>query len=215
MRKAKGYKVLSGGALNTIKAGWLRALPCAAALATAALVSPSAVAAPIGSDSGLANPDQWITFSELTFSSNTVITNQFASLGITLSPGHHYNSQGSTNFPGIDDDYVGVSEGIPFSIFFDSDVTEATFGYAKNPTTVLVEALNNGVVQESFNQSVHHNVAATSYLGFSGIVFDEIRVTANVNEGLVDNIAFTRVPEPASLLMMTLGGLMLGSARRR
>ncbi len=75
--------------------------------------------------------------------------------------------------------------------------------------------MNNGVVQESFNQSVHYNVAATSYLGFTGIVIDEIRVMANVNEGLVDNIAFTRVPEPASLMMMTLGGLMLGSVRRR
>ena len=137
---------------------------------------------------------------------------------MTLSPGHRYNSQGPAPFPGINGDYVGVSLAVPYSILFDQPVSEAAFGYAKNPTTVLVEALLSGVVVESFNQNVHFNVPGTSYLGFTGIIFDEIRVTANVQEGLVDNIQFNNaaVPEPASIAIWSaLGGIGMLAARRR
>ena len=165
---------------------------------------------------GLSSPQNTVTFSELSFSAGTNITNQFAPFGITLTPGHRYNSQGAANFPGINGDYVGVSNSVPFSILFDGPVTSAAFGYAKNPTTVLVEALLEGNVVESFSQAVTFNNANTAYLGFENILLDEIRVTANVREGLVDNIQFNRaIPEPTSALIFGSLGFVALVRRRR
>jgi hypothetical protein len=126
---------------------------------------------------------------------------------VTLS-GHHYNSQGSSSFPGIDGDYVGVSTSVPFFITFANPVTEAAFGYAKNPTTVTIEALLNGVVVDSFQQAVTYNNPATGFLGFTGVLLDQIRVTADVQEGLIDNIQFgssSAVPEPSTIGLLSLG----------
>jgi hypothetical protein len=195
-----------------------RFLTIAIAVAMVQVVQQSAVADIIVNSFGLAAPQNTVTFSELSFPSNTLITNQFQPFGVTLTPGHSYNSQGVANFPGITGDYVGVSNGIPFSIVFNGPVLEAAFGYAKNPTTVFVEALLNGTVIESFSQAVTFNNPNTAFLGFRNIVFNEIRVTADVTEGLVDNIQFNSVPEPGSFLVMSISagaGLLISSRRRR
>ena len=177
----------------------------------------SALATPIINSTGLASPLTTVTFSELTFAQGTTITNQFAPFGVTTS-GHHYNSQGAPVFPGITGDYIGVSTTVPFVLSFNQAVTEAAFGYAKNPTTVLVEALLLNSVVESFSQAVTFNNASTAFLGFTGITFDSIRVTADVGEGLVDNVQIgiaNNVPEPATLGILSLGLLGLAAIRRR
>lgn len=189
-------------------------------LAAASLLASGAQAASIVNSFGLAAPATTVTFSELNFPSNTLITNQFAAFGVTTS-GHSYNVQGAVSFPGISGDYIGFSTTVPFLLSFGQVVTSAAFGYAKNPTTVLVEALLGDIVVESLSQAVTYNNPNTAFLGFSGISFDAIRVTASVPESLVDNVqigAANSVPEPATLgllaLAMTAAGLA-GRGRKR
>jgi len=178
----------------------------------------NASATPIVNSTGLVDPLTTVTFSELAIADNTLITNQFAPFGVTTS-GHRYNSQGASTFPGIDGDYIGVSTSVPFTLSFNQAVTAAAFGYAKNPTTVLIEALLGGTVVESFSQAVTFNNASTAYLGFTGISFDSIRVTADVVEGLVDNVQIgsrnTPVPAPATLALLGLGLAGLGWSKRK
>lgn len=176
-----------------------------------------ATAASIVNSYGLLNPENTVTFSESSFAPGTLITNQFQSFGVTLTPGHIYNHQGNPGFPGISGDLVGNSQGVPFSIRFNNPVTSAAFGYAKNPTTVLVEALFNGSVIESFSQAVTYDNPNTAFLGFTNILFNEIRVTANAQEGLLDNIQFsnpaTEIPTPA--LLPGLIGMGIATLRKR
>lgn len=189
-------------------------LSVTALMGAACLLSSGAQAQFFANSIGLSDPHSTVTFSEITLPQNTIVTNQYAAYGITLS-GEHYNSQGNSPFPGITGDYVGVSTTSPFSIFFNASVNEAAFGYAKNPATVTVEALLNGVVVASANQAVTYNNTNTGYLGFTGFTFNQIRVNAGTTEGLIDNIQFgnapirtpTAVPEPGSIAMIAGMGL--------
>jgi hypothetical protein len=63
------------------------------AIGALSLASLGANATAVINSTGIASPLTTVTFSELSFSSGTVITNQFAGFGVTTS-GHHYNSQG-------------------------------------------------------------------------------------------------------------------------
>lgn len=102
---------------------------------------------------------------------------------------------------------------------FGEVVTDAAFAYAKNPTTVFIEALLAGNVVESFFQAVTYDNPDTAFLGFTGISFDSIRVTADANEGLIDNVQIgnrdnNAVPEPGSLALLGLGLAAIAMSRK-
>ena len=158
---------------------------------------------------GLASPVQTVTFSELTFAQGTTITNQYAAFGVSLSPGIFYNSQGPVAFPGITGDYLGNNvQGLvnPFSILFGTVQSDAAFGAATNPTTTLFEALLAGNIVASGTSATDFS-SANAYYGFSGVNFDEIRMTVGGDQQmLIDNVqmgsAATVVPEPGTFALL-------------
>lgn len=191
----------------------------ALALAAGLFAAGTALATPIQNTTGLAAPATTITFDEIVFPGGTSITNEFAGLGVTFSPGLRYDSQGPATFPGVTTHYVGNNLPCcinPFSLLFGGDVTEAAFGVATNPATTLFEALDNGAVVESFSAPTHFDGSTNYFFGFTGITFDEIRVTVGGdNQILIDNVQIGSVPEPGTLALIGLGLSGLAAARRR
>lgn len=183
------------------------------------LAAAGVLAAPIQNTSGLASPATTITFDELVFAGGTSITNQYAGLGLTFSPSLRYDSQGAAQFPGITGHYLGNNGPCcdnPFSILFGGDITAAAFGVATNPATTLFEALDDGLVVESFSAPTNFDGSTNSFFGFSGVTFDEIRVTVGGDQQiLIDNVQSGSVPEPTSLALLGLGLAGFAASRYR
>ena len=176
---------------------------------------------------GLASPTSTITFDEIVVPQNTVVDIQYAGLGVTFTTGLRYDTQGAVAFPGITGHYLGNNDGVnlssivnPFSIFFGPAVTAAAFGMATNPTTTLFEALLGGSLVESFSVATTFDNAAQSFYGFTGIMFDEIKITARgtgvETAALIDNIQFNPVPEPSTIFLFGSGlaGLVAWRVRK-
>ena len=194
----------------------------AAALLTVMLAVVSASAAPIINTTGLASPDSTITFSEHLLASESPVTNQYADLGVTFSPGLFYNTQ-PIFFPteSLANFDFGGSINNPASIVFDHVVSAAAVAVQSNPGTTLFEALLGGSVVESFSAATALSIVpdlsqASNFYGFEGILFDELRITSGTTFFQIDNLQSNAVPEPASILL--LGGGLVGlcaRARRR
>ena len=188
------------------------------AVSVAAVMSAFAVqAASVQNTFGLVAPAVTITFDEESRVNGSDVTTYQS---ITLSPLLRYNSQGAAAFPGITGNYVGNNGGAnvnPFSILFGGDITAAAFGVATNPATTFFEALDNGIVVESFAAATHFNGSTNYYFGFQGITFDEIRVTVGGDrQMLIDNVQIGAVPEPATYALLVAGlAAVAGVARRR
>jgi hypothetical protein len=199
-----------------------------AALAAAAicLAAPQAQAAFFQNTTGVSGPHSTIMFSEFGLPADTVITTQYSSLGATFTPNLYQNPQ---FFPGPNIDptpnslsnfsFSGGAEVVPFSIHFNTVQTSAAFAMITNFNTTLFEALLGGSVVDSGTTTTSTS-NANDFYGFSGVSFDEIRVTVGGDGNMIlDNLQLTATaaPEPASLTLLGLGlaGLAGGSLRRR
>jgi hypothetical protein len=187
-------------------------------------------ATPLINDIGLPNAPVIITFDELVFPEGTAITNQYASFGVSFSPGVYYNSQGPvTGIPGISGNYVGNFNAIvppsdPFSIYFTFSIpqAEAAFGLATNPGTTTLTAYLYGSFVESFDVYTTYNNPATAFVGFTGILFNEIAISTTddywgMHYALVDTIqdCTVPVPEPATIFLLGSGLLGVGWLMRK
>lgn len=177
---------------------------------------------PIVNGFGLTDPDTTITFDEIILGAGDIVTNQYASHGVTFS-GVQYCSQGCPTYggiEGIDGKYVGNNGGEgtnPFSVFFNSPVVSAAMGFATDPATTYVSAYLNGVFVETFSLATTYNNSGTAFLGFTNITFNEIRFKIDRFESLIDNIQFktASVPEPGPLALLGLGLAGIGFAKRK
>lgn len=190
---------------------------CATALAIVALAWAQAAAAiPFLDSSGLSAPDVLVTFDEIGMAPDTPVDGQYGSLGVTFSPALGYDSQGSgVTLPGISGHYLGNNSNLaavnPFSIRFNFPVTAAVFGLATNPSITTFTALLDGVEVESFIAATTFN-EPEAYLGFVGILFDEILVSVDGLGGaaLIDNVQYEfervdTVSEPPAAAMLAIG----------
>jgi hypothetical protein len=188
-------------------------------LATAA----SSQAAFISSPTGIITTNT-ITFDEVVIPNGSALTNQYAAYGVNFQ-GMYYNTQPIT-FGGVSapvaENFNPISN--PFSILFTNAQSQADFNFITNDGEItLFEAYLGGVLQDS--GSVATGIADTNYYGFSGVTFDEIRISVsnNVNgAAALDNIQFNaegggthNTPDTGSTLAMFGLGLTGLSAVRR
>lgn len=176
-----------------------------AAAAVAVLWSAAASAALVNNTTGLTNPWQTVTFSELTFSAGTAFhdtlaapfdstVQPYAGLGLTFRGAGYYPANSLGNPLVNNSDQIGNFAPIPgtsgtaifdpFTIGFTSPQTAAAFQIQTQfDGTTHIQALLNGVVVEEFdvstsNPSNQSNPSYSQYVGFEDIVFDTIRITS-------------------------------------
>ena len=181
---------------------------------------------------GIASPSRVITFDEHVFAPGTILTNQYADLGVRFSPNIVYGLEDNSGtflpitgnlvrnfFPSND---FSVFEGLdPFSIEFDEDQQEVAFALNTTGGKVTITALLDGTVVRTFSTEVVEAFGTTFYYGFSGFTFDEILIDAPGDKGtiLLDNIQFgprlVAVAEPASLALFGTALMACGGRWRR
>ena len=187
-----------------------------------ALGTTNAAVAPITNAFGLLTPETTITFSEVSLANGDVLTTQFSGLGVTFSdliydttliPASGLSAPVASKLASPSDP--------TFDIFFTSDTIAAAFQMVGNTGTSTFQAFLIDVLVEDF--TAFSTIPSTTYYGFTGILFDQIRVFpagASLGAGAsIDNIEFTRaptaVPEPASMALLGTGLLAVGVRRWR
>ena len=189
----------------------------------ALLLSGSLQAASVSNTFGLSSPASTLTFDEIIFSPGTAINSQYSAYGITFSPDTFYDSlKPSTCCNGIDGHYVGNYSPLhnPFSILFTTPQTAAAFALATNEGTSTFTARLAGLDVESFSSPTNLDFSTPYYFGFTGIVFDEINISAGSDgAALIDNIqqGTSVVPEPGTYVLLgsALAALLGSKLRRR
>lgn len=118
--------------------------------------------------------------------------------------------------------YVGINN--PYAMEFSFTAPVSAIGgfmnYASGYTTIVIEALgSSGQVLESYDidQLAPISTSVNNDGAFRGIS----RVTADIygyrltsGAVVVDDLTYTAVPEPASVMMISLGGLLITGYRR-
>ncbi|MEP1199263.1 VPLPA-CTERM sorting domain-containing protein [Tateyamaria sp.] len=165
----------------------------------------------INQTSGLSDPDTLITFDEGALADGTSVSNQFD--GVSFSAGIQINTV-TYPFPNVPGrslrNFFPIAGTV--SIFFDADLTDATFSMITNTGISSFTALLDGQEVQTFRGLTTLN-STSNFFGFADILFDEIRIAVGgFNSAmLLDNLAYNvetppTVPLPASLPLM-LGGL--------
>ena len=199
-----------------------RSLGVLLALVATGTSAMPASAAFLQNSTGLSNPTKTIAFEEIVFPDTTAITNQYASLGATFAPQLYYSSDGAdfyNGFPNISGNYLSnfyPGPENPISIKFNTAVTSAAFAMITYPGTSTFTALYQGVAVETVQAST--GLTGTSnYYGFTGILFDEIRVTVDPSTSgqmVMDNLEFNTAPAPPAAVLFAVGLVGLAGYRR-
>lgn len=180
---------------------------------------------------GLSSPDQTLTFDEVVLATDTSVTTQYSSFGVSFSSELFYDGFGGPIaggvLPNLSGHYLSNFDGgdpptvTPFLISFASMQSAAAFSMSTNSGTSTFTALLAGMSVESFNAATNSS-NTNNYFGFSGISFDAIRVDPGGTGGaaLIDNLQFVAsemsvVPESSSMALMGLSAFGMCVMRRR
>lgn len=199
----------------------------AGVLATA--LPTMAAAAVVLTDPGAGPGTTIVTFDDPALAPGTVITNQYASAGLTVSGQSLYASNAYTNNSAV---MVGMhaasfannGAGTPQAIWdftFASPVQLAgAFFEFNSPTSATFQTYLAGNLVESYTYNNNNCCSSPQFIGFSGVSFDTFRLS-NVtgNDFYMEDLKFSSVsgavPEPSTWAMMLLGFGGIGFAMRR
>jgi hypothetical protein len=191
-----------------LAAGFLAALAATTCAFSASIVSSS---------TGLAAPDQTISFTEIALADDTPLTNEYSALGVTFS-GFFYNGcpvcvtappTGSKpdigNFAGSNTDAFNTNLALTFAAPQDG----VAFNFASNFAPFTFSAFLGGSLVEQFTVNVGdpniNGVNGWGWYGFTGITFDSITIAAGQAMLLDDLQTQASIPEPSSFLLGGLG----------
>jgi hypothetical protein len=188
-----------------------------------AFLSSVAGATPIlASGSGLASPGVLLTFDEVVLATNSSVTTEYSAFGVTFD-GLFYDSSCciASWTPDGAEPYLGnvttsTETFTSWTVLFAAQQSEVAFTMASNTATHMLSAYLNGSLVESFNI----NGSSWGYYGFTGIVFDELRMDAN-SAMLIDNFQFSNPPtsvsvsESGTMALLALGIAGLAVRRRK
>lgn len=176
-----------------------------------------------GAGAGISGATDTITFSEIVLAPGTQLGASYSPLGITSDMYYGGPTQSGSSFstPAI----YNFGTGQPccatvFDIFFNSDVSGASFNAVNNGSTntTFTALLNGSIVQSFVNTIPINNNASTNltlFWGFDNIVFDQIQIQHSAAGFGIDNLSFRSVPEPTTLSLLGAGLFGLGLMRRR
>ena len=187
-------------------------------LSMAIISTSDAKAATIENDSGLVNPETLITFDEIVLPPGSVLTDQYASLGVQFEPNLFYNPDPNVlnppdpSIPGnnaignfvIEANSPAPSPTIsPFTIDLTETQSDVAFAAATAfPGEIELTALLGGVEVESFSASTPGSIDPTTgnlgspafnFYGFSDIQLDAIEVAVQGAPNPVTGASFDGV----------------------
>jgi hypothetical protein len=190
-------------------------------------VSSAGSATTYTGSTGLASPDQTITFSEVAVPVGQSIGSSYAAFGVTFQ-NLFQNDYGS--FPNVSGNSAGnfvaqpvcLTECHPFEIDFTKPVTDAVFAMITNASTTpsTFQSFLGATPVETLIVFTGFT-SATDFYGFTGSLFDRILVTPETavdGAAVIDNLEFNvATPLPAALPLFASGVGLIGllAARRR
>ncbi len=166
--------------------------------------------------------DTLITFDEFVLPANSAITDEYASLGVvfansyydvqgwTVPTGHHIaNFTVGPHHPYFEISFLELTQSAEFLL-----LTNPESGQSGPPGQSTFQALRDGSVVSEF---VGDTDLVQRPFGFSGVLFDQIRVYPGGwgQWGRLDNLRFQVVPEPASSTLAVAAVVILLSVGRR
>lgn len=170
---------------------------------------------------GLAAPDQTVTFETSDIGPNVPVRNQFATFGVTFEGA--FSDPDTSLFPNMSGHRIGnfqanVGHSPAFTIDLTPSLGAIGFALVSAEGVTTFEALLKGVVVESAT-SATSATNATNFYGFNGIVFDQLRISVDSydNAFLLDNLQtiWAPVPEPETWALLVAGLATVGASARR
>jgi hypothetical protein len=163
------------------------------------------------SPTGLPNPASTITFDEVAVTPNALVTNQFASLGVTFGPGVFFDPfPGLFSTPSLGNFINGGGTTPTIVIDFTQVQTGAAFALVTSPnTTSIFTAMLSGNPVDSFSATTGTLI---NFYGFANESFDSISLSTGGNGALFDDLQLSvappsgsTAPEPASVFLLLAG----------